>query len=490
MADHLSSHGWKYVLIAVAGFLVCKAIEIVALAAIGEKATGIIQSVTEKPTRHGKSYEVYYEFKTEDQSLIGGVDSYHRKAGQYGSVPVRYLPGYPRVNRVEMTTSAYVLMVCLYAIPGVLMLAFGVRGLWAGRRKSGAEAATGLAATPEGTSIDLVPVLCLCGSVLLGVAGYGSTVPGLLGFGARSAEETTPEPPAGEPGNLQGNLNNGGRFAASDGWVYFIDTTSDPNSGGHSIHRMKQDGAGLEKLVDGPAQYLNLINDTLYYLKWEPGEGDRIHRVACAGGPAKRLLKDRVMCLHAQGEWLYFTLEFDNEKLYRSRLDGSSKQKLNDDVCRYVNVSGQWIYYGNDSDGMRLYRVQTNGANRGPIGKESIQELVVQGDWAYFRNQKDAGKLYRTQTNATGLTKLSDEDAHWLNADGEWLYFSDFGDDGRLYRMPLSGGNAERLCDQSVTHLHVLGSWLYLGVGELLAARPHRLKMRPEVLPLESVPPK
>jgi hypothetical protein len=492
----ISSFGiWKVILIAVGVFLLCRAIEIVALQSIGEKSHGIIQLVTEKPHLHGKTYEVYYEFKTKDQSLFGGVDTFGRKVGKYHSVPVRYLPGYPRVNRIDMTPAAYFLIIGFYGLTGMVMLAFGVRALMAGSRKRDAAEMPGFGPAPTEQGLSLKPLISITAAMVLGLVAYGLEVPGLLGIGHRSPQERTPVAPAGDPGNLQGNLNNGGTFVAGGGWIYFVDTASDPNRGGHAIFKMKPEGSELGKVADGPAQYLNLMGDTLYYMKWDSGQGDRIHRVAAGGGEARRILKDRVMCLHVQGDWLYYTCEYDNSKLYRANLDGTGKEKLNDDVCRFVNVVGQWIYYGNEADGMRLYRMKTNGEERTPLTRVAIQELVVQGDWAYFRNQSDGGRLYRIRTNGTGRAKLSDADAHWLNTDGKWLYYSDYDDKGRLYRMPLSGGKAKRLTDQGIVNLHILDGGLYFGVGGMLDARPYRLKIGqasavPEPLPRPGVPPK
>jgi Domain of unknown function (DUF5050) len=491
-----SSFGiWKYILLAGGVFLLCRAIEIVALQSIGEKSHGIIQLVTEKPHLHGKTYEVYYEFKTEDQSLIGGVDSLGRKVGKYNSVPVRYLPGYPRVNRIDMTPAAYFLLIGFYGVSGVVMLAFGVGALMAGSRKRDTAEMPGFGPAPTEQGVSLKPLFPISVAVLLGLLGYGLDVPGLFGFAHRSPQERTPVAPAGDPGNLQGNLNNGGYFASGGGWIYFVDTAGNPNRGGHAIYKMKPDGSEFGKVADGPAQYLNLLGGTLYYMKWDSGQGDRICRVAAGSAEARRILKDRVMCLHVQGDWLYFTDEYDNSKLYRARLDGTGKEKLNNDVCRFVNVVGQWIYYANEADGMRLYRMKTNGAERAPLGRVAIQELVVQGDWAYFRNLSDGGRLYRIRTDGTGCAKLSDADAHWLNTDGQWLYYSDYGDKGRLHRMPLSGGKAQRLTDQGIVNLHILDGWLYFGVGGMLDPRPYRLKIGqapaiPEPLPYPGAPPK
>jgi len=447
-------------------FLVLCGAEYLLLGLVGTPDTAIVTQAAENTHRRGgTSYTAYYEFTTGDGAQYSGSESgFTHKPG---SVRIRYLPGYPAINRVEATTPATILMTSLYLLPGLFGVGFGASRLF--RRLLFARPPTDAAAAANPRSGRIGALVCIVAALLLGFLGYAVDRQEL--FLGRPADEGAPDKPAGPPGNSAGNLAQHGYVAFDGETVYFTAFGYAP------IYRAARDGSGLTLVYDGLAANLNVAGDSIYFLQFDAGEGVRAYSVPKAGGSAKRLMSESLSGLWVIGEWLYFTPEYGQHKLHRARLSGWGAQKLHDDVARAVVFTPEWIYYCNEAQGNRIFRMRHNGAERSQIGRNSAADLLPEKDWLYYRNENDGDRLYRMSGDGSGDARFLDVAAHCLNSDGTWLYYCDFGDDARLYRVPLEGGTPERLTEKSVLMPHVAGDWIYVGVGDLASGLvPHRLR--------------
>ncbi|PNV62343.1 hypothetical protein C0033_09550 [Clostridium sp. chh4-2] len=95
----------------------------------------------------------------------------------------------------------------------------------------------------------------------------------------------------------------------------------------------------------------------------------------------------------SDGEWLYFTNQFDENKLYYIKKDGTGMGKLCDDPTgghsRKI-LDGSWIYYcieGENGRGKAVYRIKTDGS-----GREQVKTLN-EGQWLSLLGKAD-GRLF------------------------------------------------------------------------------------------------
>ena len=124
-----------------------------------------------------------------------------------------------------------------------------------------------------------------------------------------------------ELGYIYGNLNNEGRLAGSNGWIYYTISGS-----GHGLYKMKSDGSEQTKINTDKAFWINIVDDYIYYFNNNDAEQ--------SGGICKL------------------------------KMDGSNKTLITRDVAYSINVIGSWIYYSNISDGGKIYKILNDGSKK------------------------------------------------------------------------------------------------------------------------------
>ena len=113
-------------------------------------------------------------------------------------------------------------------------------------------------------------------------------------------------------GNTAGNLYNGGMFCERNGTIYFANPTDN-----YKLYSMDVDGSNLKKLSDDVANYINVDDNYIYYVRNNVGEN----------------------------------LDFEFFAFYRNALcrmalnDSSSTAILDTDPCNYATLIGNYIYY-------------------------------------------------------------------------------------------------------------------------------------------------
>lgn len=258
-----------------------------------------------------------------------------------------------------------------------------------------------------------------------------------------ATNQSQPELPAGA-GNLAANIANRGRVAAEDGWVYYLSRNESlatlkeetlwrfrpdrfPSnqlvadvdvwdvqlaggwlyyvnwSDGQSIYRSRPDGTEAVRLVDGPAQQVNLASDRIIYVR-----DRRIHSTLLAGGRGFRLLDDIAENVMVDGGWIYYANGSDNFRPYRVKLDGVGKTRLGDDSTLFMAVAGNWLYYSNLSDGQKLYRMKLDGSGRSLVAAERAGYVNTDGKYIYYTSTDQHHAVYRIRPDGSGRLKVAE----------------------------------------------------------------------------------
>lgn len=247
-------------------------------------------------------------------------------------------------------------------------------------------------------------------------------------------------------GTTNGNLMNRGYFAAKDGWIYLFTNYSDSDGG---LYKIRPDGTGKKKLVDGEVRSINVVGDWIYYANWHQGVpyGDgSIHKIRTDGTKDTKLNSDSSLYVNVVGDWIYYINRYHSDRIYRIRTDGTERTMLSEDRSDYMNVVGDWIYYVNRHDSEKLYKMRTDGTGRTKVCDGSINAgssaseyfcLNVTGDWIYYKNVEDL-TFNKIRTDGTGKTKLYEGGILTFNVVGDWIYYINLSEGG-VYKMRTDG---------------------------------------------------
>ncbi len=316
-------------------------------------------------------------------------------------------------------------------------------------------------------------------------------------------EEKSEDPPAEQPskprGNSTGNIAMGGFVAESDGWVYF----SMPDD--ERLLMMEADGGEIIVLADERAEFINVIDDWVYYVsvtdivKIRSNGSEReviapnaaamfmsvvddwiyyfstIDLVTGSGiykinldGEEKTLLSDaRSMYLNVVDEWLFFSHWGDDRKPYKVNLEGSKLTELSDDAAFNIQVYGKHLYYS--ADAINIHRVDFDGIEKTALDTDYfISDFIIDDGWLYFfwpaSTALDSYDLFRLNIENEEIEALQNIDMpaegertfiSTFNLAGDWLYLYTyiFGDDyeslmNSIYRIRTDGSNFELVLDE------------------------------------------
>ncbi|MBM7573416.1 S-layer homology domain-containing protein [Aquibacillus albus] len=231
-------------------------------------------------------------------------------------------------------------------------------------------------------------------------------------------------------GNEFGNILNSGNFTSENGWTYYgdqgiskwksDDVNSVPeelsshevddvfnmnvvydwiyyiNAYDQSIYKMTINGTEREKIVNGPAIWLSVVDDTMVYTKENKvytANTDGLEEKELASGTVAHLYNDEVLYMN------------ENAELHKVKLDGTEKQKIADKV-REFDISGTSVYFINNEDN-QLYKVNLDGTNLETVTNHPIVSFKVKNDWIYY-TEPEEWHLYKMQKDGSSVTQLSD----------------------------------------------------------------------------------
>ncbi|MFZ5986583.1 MAG: DUF5050 domain-containing protein [Bacillota bacterium] len=131
--------------------------------------------------------------------------------------------------------------------------------------------------------------------------------------------------------------------------------------------------------------------------------------------------------LAAEGDYIYFSNNDDEGKLYKMHYDGSGKVKLSDNCARSINVLDGWIYYIADyaGQGGKIVKQRVDGTEKIYFEDTSAQKMIVVNDWIYYIGLHDTGEIIKIKTDGSQKTVLYSGDfVHNIYVVGDWVYFN------------------------------------------------------------------
>lgn len=188
---------------------------------------------------------------------------------------------------------------------------------------------------------------------------------------------------ANTEGNSLQNLDNEGLVAMQEDYLYYY--RESPSEG---LYRSKRDGSGTVKLIDGTVSDINVVGDTLYYVKYEfvsktSAEVKDLYRfqLFCAdldGKNEKKLIEDCKKS-YVTADSIYYLHEIDYiayrydkkpipdnyDYLYRYDLKTKKSELLVDRQVNAYRISGNELYYTvSDSNRIISHRLDERGKRK------------------------------------------------------------------------------------------------------------------------------
>lgn len=112
--------------------------------------------------------------------------------------------------------------------------------------------------------------------------------------------------------------------------------------------------------------------------------------------------------------------------------DKSNYPRSTDEKFKYLSdmnypvINGDYIYYSSDFDNDKLYRIKVDGTEKTRILNERAVYITVYGEWIYFSNYSYGGNIYKIRIDGTGRTKLNNTHSINLRIEGGMLHYTDY----------------------------------------------------------------
>lgn len=193
-------------------------------------------------------------------------------------------------------------------------------------------------------------------------------------------------------GNTHGNIANKGLVCGYDGWIYY----SDFNNEGY-LCRMKADGSDKQILLEEKCEYINVMNDYLYF----KGENGFIKRCKLDGSELVNLTEKYVGEIFVTSENIFYI----SDSIEKIDLDGSRHESLTKEGNYFnIDICGDYIFYTELSDNFKIYAVKKDGSQQYLV-MENARAGVILGEYLYYVDM--ATNRYRRYNLTTGKTEAN-----------------------------------------------------------------------------------
>lgn len=231
-------------------------------------------------------------------------------------------------------------------------------------------------------------------------------------------------------GNTAGNLYNGGMMCEHNGTIFF----ANPNDS-NKLYSMDVDGQNLKKLCDDTANYINVDDNYVYYVRNNVGD----------------------------------SLDYEFFSFYRNALcriprDGGKATILDTDPCNYASLIGNYIYYLHyDTDeASTLYKVKIDGTDRQQVRKEAVYTCSTDGQYFYYSSLTGSGDIYQfdTTTDSSSLVLGANSFKPTTQNSGSDFYYIDGDQNNSLVHCSFAG-NSIPITNDSVDAYNLYGDYIY-----------------------------
>jgi len=265
-------------------------------------------------------------------------------------------------------------------------------------------------------------------------------------------------------GNTNNNIVNGGYMAKQGEWIYY-------NNLYEAIYKIRADGSGKSKIIDGVGRNINVIGEWLYY-----GGGSGIHKIRTDGTGETVIysvgdsdLDNWIENFIVIGDLIYYSTYTG---LYKMNTDGTNKIKMCDGQPMYLNVVDEWIYYQDHMDNWYLCKIRTDGTGKAKIGNEDGGDIIESSGWIYYRSP-GGHSLRKIRPDGSDLTILDqDTSIGNINVVGEWIYYrvtNENDDTYQLCKIRIDGTGKTKVGESIADFpqgVYVIDDWIYYYVFE------------------------
>lgn len=281
----------------------------------------------------------------------------------------------------------------------------------------------------------------------------------------------------GETGNTTGNLYNGGTFCEYKGYVYFANPADD-----NSLYRMKSDGTKLEKLHTDAVSYIQVVNDYIYYIRFNKTSADivlrgqpyGIFRLEIGDDKAYSVYNGLVKSMCLCGNYIYFQAYDDQNliQLKKVKVDGEETEILSDKDYAPLSVWNNEIYFPGVDGEYSLKRLEVEDDSIGTVVEGNYYMPIFIEGYMYYIDLDNDMKLTRISL-VTNQTEILDEGRcvnYNLSEKNNIIYYQlENENDHKLCRMSLDGQGKVTVTEGDCVNINITEKYTYFcmlsGIG-------------------------
>lgn len=232
-------------------------------------------------------------------------------------------------------------------------------------------------------------------------------------------------------GNTAGNLYNGGMFCEHNGTIFFANP-----SDGNRLYSMDSNGENLKKLSNDVANYINVDDHYVYYVR--NNVGDNID---------------------------YGFFSFYRNALCRLPRDGGTATILDTDPCNFATLIGNYIYYlhYDKEEASTLYKIKIDGTDRQQVRKEAFFTCCAQGQYFYYNGINTSGSIFKFDTATDTSSVIYEGNCYKPTVDesGTDIYFIDGNQNTALVHTNTSFNETTIVTKDQIDFYNVYGDYIF-----------------------------
>ena len=254
-------------------------------------------------------------------------------------------------------------------------------------------------------------------------------------------------------GNTPTNISNGGMVTETDcGTAY-------SNNGIY----IKPDGGEAYELTNDRAEALSFGGGYIYYCN--QSDNNRCYRIDMQGN-SQKLTDFSVEYINIVDDDIYFLCnkEIENFGIYKMGLEGQGLEKLSDVYASCLLVYKNRLYYADKDRGGALCMMDADGKNvRVIYDRPAACPVFCEANMRLYFAGKEG--IYRCRADGSALEQMSDIPATGIAIDGETLFYSCFSYSGEvtsgIVRSDIALDKYNRIRGDEVMYLGIGGGQLY-----------------------------
>lgn len=280
--------------------------------------------------------------------------------------------------------------------------------------------------------------------------------------------EKVPKNPAGTVGNTAGNLNNGGYFCESNGYVYFANAFDDG-----TLYRMTVDEGNIEKISGAKASNILVAGDYIYYFQLgvsgatglggvrTPHSFNRCHT---NGKKAVSIVRSVVTKGQLVGDTLFLQgAGDDGSYLFAIGTNREDEHTIAEYVINPAAVAYDNIYFVNTTgDNYYLKCMNTKTEAVSDVLAVNMWDPIFIGDYIYYIDMESDCTLRRYSVSNQTIEILTKKKVQFFNATANgYIYFQTSGKEAGLYCMNTDGGNLFQIAEGQYCDICTTSKYVY-----------------------------